>query len=437
MINDNLGLKFQVEIFEFLNTHIKYAVLRNYHGLPQKNESRDIDFIVEANSFFSIQKKLVKKIEDLAFNIVIYYKCERLITFVCGNADESCMVQLDFFTSCSVKGLYMISAKDMLEDRIFENGIWHVNKDYEFLDKYCFLKATGHEYPCKYQEVLSEVAKSLTIDETIKRCLGINSLKELLSMSSVSFKRKIVKRNVKKNLWACFTNYYSFIKYHVSNRFHLHGVSVGFTGPDGSGKTTVINGVVTVINQIQRNVPLYHFRPTILQNLGDAAHNVGLKKTVDHQFDKPHRGKRQGVISSFLRLIWYSADYILGYWFKTRMLLSNRNFIVFDRYYTDIIADSRRSKIYISPKFLYVWGKMFIPKLCYNILLTAHSNVILQRKQELDETAINEINKHLDYLKDKQGYYIIWNESTPHDAVRKILKVIFESQHVINTKRLM
>lgn len=435
-MTNNTGIRFQIEIFKYLNAHIQYAVLRNYQGLPFENKSRDIDFVVDDKSFRSSQRDLVRKIEELGFKIVIYYECERLITYVCGNSNEGNLIQLDFFTSCSVKGLYMISADDMLKGKIFENGIWHVNKDYEFLDKYCFLKATNHPYPHKYANIFSEILSSTTIDETVRNSLGICSLKELLGMSTKSFKCHIVKRNIQESPWRCFVNYVSFIRYHLENRSHLHGISIGVTGPDGSGKTTVINIIIGVINQIQRKVPLYHFRPTILQNLGDTAHSVGLKKNVDHQYDKPHRGREQGIISSLLRLLWYSFDYILGYWGKTRKLLSNRNFIVFDRYYTDIITDSRRSKIYLNPKFLYFWGKLFIPNLNYNILLTAHSDVILARKQELDKAAIDDINKCIDFLKNKKMYYKVLNESTPNKAVKEILGIIFEHQHKININRM-
>ena len=55
----------------------------------------------------------------------------------------------------------------------------------------------------------------------------------------------------------------------------------------------------------------------------------------------------------------------------------------------------------------------------------------------VDKESIDEINRKLDFLKSKKDYYLVLNESTPHDAVRKILQVIFESQHIINTKRLM
>jgi hypothetical protein len=70
-------------------------------------------------------------------------------------------------------------------------------------------------------------------------------------------------------------------------------------------------------------------------------------------------------------------------------------------------------------KFLYIWGKLFIPKLNYNILLTADAEVILGRKQELDPKGIEVINSKLNYLSTKKGFYLIKNNGSAEDAVQK------------------
>ena len=100
----------------------------------------------------------------------------------------------------------------------------------------------------------------------------------MLFRSYHDFKKAIIKRNIKNSIFKALGQYFRFIKWHLNNRLFSHGFAIGFTGPDGSGKTTVITGLIKVLNQIQRNVPLFHFRPTVLGNMGDVAHGVGLKK---------------------------------------------------------------------------------------------------------------------------------------------------------------
>ena len=47
--------------------------------------------------------------------------------------------------------------------------------------------------------------------------------------------------------------------------------------------------------------------------------------------------------------MYYSIDYVFGYILKIRPILNRRNIVIFDRYYTDVIADSRRSRIFLNP----------------------------------------------------------------------------------------
>lgn len=141
-------------------------------------------------------------------------------------------------------------------------------------------------------------------------------------------------------------------------------------------------------------------------------------------------------MSSLARLLYYSVDYIIGYFVKVKSVIRITRIVIFDRYYTDIICDSRRSRIYLNYKFLYWFGKLFIPSLNYNILLTASTKTILARKRELDAEGINTINEKIDYLSGKKGYKKILNESTPENAVAEILAYIFDNQHKKNLRRL-
>ena len=228
----------------------------------------------------------------------------------------------------------------------------------------------------------------------------------------------------------------SFLWYYIKNKSSYKGFSIGFTGPDGSGKTTVIDTIVAQLHTVYSDIKLFHFRPTIIPNLGEAAQKTKLKSEVDTDYSNPHRSKKTSKISSFIRLVYYSIDYILGYLIKTRPFLQRRSLVIFDRYFTDVIADSRRSSIYLNPKFLFWFGKLFIPSLDYNILLTASKETILARKQELTAEGIDNINYKLDYLSDKTGYYLILNNGSPAEAIQKIITIIIDKQHQKNLKRL-
>lgn len=425
------------EFFGYLNANCGYAVLRNFEGLPEKNNSRDIDIIIERTAYRKNKKNLIALLEKNEWKIITYLNSDRVDTWVCGcidNYSNTEIVQFDFFFNTSLFGIRLLNAKEFLANREFNGKIYHVNKEYEFLDKYMYDRAVGAEYPEKYKHVKEAVAESSLVKEKLKKVFGTKNIEDCDKRSG----KRMLLCAAMHNPIATLAHFCAFEYHRIKNYLCSHtGFSIGFTGPDGSGKTTVIDTLLSRIAPVFRKAhKYYHFRPTLFGNLGEVAHSAGVKKEVDRNYSDPHRGKKTGKASSFLRLCYYSIDYIIGYFVKVKSVTRITRLVIFDRYYTDIICDSRRSRIYLSPKFLYLWGKLFIPTLDYNILLTASSKTILARKRELDEEGIKTINTKIDYLAGKRGYTKVLNETTPEVAVYEILNHVFNEQHKKNLKRL-
>lgn len=436
----NLATEHITNIIGLLNSKADYAVLRNFEGLPEHNKSRDIDIIITKKSYKKIKNELVNLIDHSGWKIVTYLYSDRLITYVCayqegGNTE---IVQWDFFVNTSVFGILLMDADEFLVYKKFNGFLYYVDVECQFLDKYLYNRVVGSQYPEKYRTTREKAEHSTIVEQKIRSLFG---------MKTVAQCDKI---NGKKLLWAaicwnlkchpiCFLgNLILFLWTFWGNYLRSNtGFSVGFTGPDGSGKTTVIDLLLGRLAPVFRTAhKYYHFRPTLFGNLGEVAHSAGLKKEVDRDYSKPHRGGKTGALSSFARLLYYSLDYIVGYFVKVKTVTRITRIVIFDRYYTDIICDSRRSRIYLNYKFLYGFGKLFIPSLDYNILLTAGTDTILARKKELDEEGIRIINKKIDYLAGKKEYKKVLNEQTPEMAVAEILNYIFDNQHSKNLQRL-
>lgn len=436
----NLAAEHITNIIGLLNNKADYAVLRNFEGLPDHNKSRDIDIIITRKSYQQIKNELVNLIDRSGWKIITYLYSDRLITYVCacqeGNQTE--IVQWDFFINTSVFGILLMDAEEFLVNKKFNGFLYYVDVECQFLDKYLYNRAVGAQYPEKYQATREKAEHSPIVEKKIKSLYGVNSVKECDKISGKKLLFSAIKTNLLQHPGQFLSNLITFLWTFWGNYLRSNtGFSVGFTGPDGSGKTTVIDLILKRLAPVFRTAhKYYHFRPTLFGNLGEVAHSAGLKKEVDRDYSKPHRGGKTGVLSSFARLLYYSLDYVVGYFVKVKTVTRITRIVIFDRYYTDIICDSRRSRIYLNYKFLYGFGKLFIPSLDYNILLTASTDTILARKKELDEEGIRIINKKIDYLADKKGYKKILNEQTPEVAVAEILSYIFENQHKKNLQRL-
>lgn len=428
------------DVIAYLNDNADYAVLRNYEGLPHSNAARDIDIIIRRKDLKRLQPKIIKIIDNTGWSIINYLNSDRLITYVCARNDgnETSIMQWDFFVDTSVFGIKLMDADEFLSDKEFNGFLWHSKIDSQFLDKYLYDRAVGAEYPEKYRSTRVAAENSPAVKAKLKALFGVDNASECDKTSGRKLLLRAIGHNLRRRpfgLVADMTRFlYTFTGNYLMSRT---GFSVGFTGPDGSGKTTIIDRTIERLGAVFATAhAYYHFRPALFGNLGEVAHSAGIKKDIDRNYSDPHRGGRTGVISSLVRLAYYSTDYIAGYFVKVKTKTRITRLVIFDRYYTDIICDSRRSRIYLPPKFLNLWRHLFIPSLDYNILLTASSETILSRKRELDEAGIREINNRIDYLAPKKSYIKVLNESTPDEAVTTILNHIFTQQHKKNLKRL-
>ena len=420
------------DIIGFLNEQADYAVLRNFEGLPDKNDSRDIDIIITKASLKKVLKPLVRMIDESGWKIVTYLDSDRLTTLVCGRCDESGtqLVQWDFFINTSVWGLELMSAEEFLKHREWNGFLWYVGTDCQFLDKYLYNRAVGASYPEKYRMTREAAKNSVLVVEKLQSIFGRKSVEECDAVKGRGLLKAVVKTNMRHPI-RCVSSISKFLYTFARNYLRSNtGFSIGFTGPDGAGKTTVINMVLKELGDVFAKAHVYyHFRPTLFGNISEVAHKAGVKTEVDRDYDHPHRSKKKGMISSFCRLAYYSIDYIVGYWLKVKTQTRITKLVIFDRYYTDIICDSRRSSIFLPVKFLYGFGKCLIPSLDYNILLTASTDVILSRKSELDAEGVRDINERIDYLAGHNGFYKAMNDGSPEECARKIISLIFDKQH--------
>lgn len=427
------------QIISFLNDNASYAVLRNFEGLPDNNKSRDIDIIITRESYKQIKLQLIRMIEQSGWRVVTYLNSDRLITYVCGYIDEtkSELVQWDFFFNTSMWGIELMSAEEFLRTRQFNGFLYYVGIECQFLDKYLYNRLTGGQYPEKYRATREQAEYLPMVVTKVKNLYGCQSVATCDRTERMTLLMAAICTNLTYKPLGLIVSMCRFLWSFIANYFRGTGFDIGFTGPDGSGKTTVINLMIEQLGDVFRKAHVYfHFRPALFGNLGEVAHSAGIKKDVDRNYSDPHRGGKTGILSSLVRLGYYSVDYIVGYFLKIKPVIRITRLAIFDRYYTDIICDSRRSRIYLSPKFLYWFGQIFIPSLDYNILLTADTETILQRKQELDSEGIEAINAKINYLAGKKGYYKIENNGTPQEAVIKILRIVFEEQHRKNIRRL-
>lgn len=418
---------FLKQLFIHLNQKIPYAVLRNHEGLPEKCISQDIDILINRKDLRQLKKEL-KKLAEVTGCREFYHFQDNQFYSVIYFDQELNSVQLDFQYNFAWMGIDLLDEKMILSRRIFNGNVWHLPPEFVFLPKYIYCRILGAMYPEKYSAIQAEALKcnGEEVNQILKK---ISFGKDFQAWECMG------KWNLRfRTYWAAFFRnpirtvgrMCEFQLHYIKDLFFRRGPMISFTGPDGCGKTTVIN---MLMEKFPMNSPkLFHFRPTLLPNLGEAAHKAGVVKEVDRNFDDPHRAKKKGIINSLIRFAYYYTDYILGYFVKIMPLRQRKRIVIFDRYFTDVIADSERSSIFLNFKFI-CWMRHFVPGCKYNFLFYVEPERIRSRKQELDIDDMKRIYTRLDYLSSKdKRYYKIDNNGTPEDAVKQIFSVLLENK---------
>ncbi|TXZ07024.1 hypothetical protein FXE63_13830 [Vibrio mimicus] len=147
-------------------------------------------------------------------------------------------------------------------------------------------------------------------------------------------------------------------------------MEVVFLGPDGSGKSTVINAVQERLKLYGIGYSYHYLVPGYMPRYKDV--NNGVPNT------NPHGKMKHGVCKSLVKLVYWFLEYRLGI---NRLQKSNK-VRLFDRYFYDILVDPSRYCYGASPICSRIVAKL-IPKPKLLVIVDAPTDVIQQRKQEV------------------------------------------------------
>ena len=207
--------------------------------------------------------------------------------------------------------------------------------------------------------------------------------------------------------------------------------------PDGTGKTTFIDALVTEIARYfvcdRSKSVIRHFRPLLLPNLGAAGERLGVMKQ-DKNFTEPHRARPANALSSFLRMTYYWFDYVIGMPLLLRKDAQFDKFTIFDRYAYDFLVDPFRTRIKLPHWIRMAFVKTLKqPKIVF--VLDAPVDVIYARKQELEKLEINRQLVEFHKLK-KLGnrVHILDATHSPQLMAKEAIKIIIKriaNQHIL------
>jgi len=148
------------------------------------------------------------------------------------------------------------------------------------------------------------------------------------------------------------------------------GLIVVLLGPDGSGKSSLAEQITRDLNPAFRHTQIVHLRPSL------RAH------TSAGPVVNPHGLPPRSFPASLLKLAYWWGDTVTGWLAKMYPAKIRSTFIVFDRFYHDLIADPKRYR-FAGPLWLARWIGHLIPRPDLFILLDLPAETAHARKPEI------------------------------------------------------
>lgn len=152
------------------------------------------------------------------------------------------------------------------------------------------------------------------------------------------------------------------------------GLVIAVLGPDGSGKTTVIEHLEHELAPAFRRVRRFHLRP----HFGGSSTGPAVSA--------PHNQGPRGRLASTLKVGLFIADYWLGWLRHVLPAKVRSSLIIFDRHYYDMLVDAERYRLPTGFS-LVRWLAPLVPQPDIWLILTAGPELLLARKGEISLVA--------------------------------------------------
>jgi thymidylate kinase len=199
-------------------------------------------------------------------------------------------------------------------------------------------------------------------------------------------------------------------------------------GPDGSGKSTVADGLQQLLAPLFSKPRYYHGHFGILPRLRDLARLINFRKPGDSGPEEASSSTipgeaRGGRLRSLTYLLYYTLDYFLGH----AIMFSARGkgeLIVFDRYYYDYLIQPDMT---LSDPLLSSLMRL-VPQPDVVVYLKNKPATIHQRKPELSLQELARQGAVCTQILSRLGPagHTVETGGTPEDTVRLVVQVLMK-----------
>lgn len=412
-------------LFRALDSNeVRYCVLHSWEELPEKVSS-DVDIAVHPSDvrklpyvFRAVREKGYTPLQVLNYFVSAYY-----FVFFWFEGSVLSSVAIDVIFEHRRGGLTVPSGEALVCNRRRQGMFWIPAPESEFtylLAKKAWKRKAPARQACRLRTLVEQLGQPKAMRLAGELFVGKLKVKVVEACTSGNLDALLAQITAETWKTSFLRNPFKLAAYLVSDAMRgvrrclqPTGLFVIVLGPDGVGKSTLIEHLIQTVGPAFRRSRVFHWRPMLLHGRKGASDST-----------RPHGYPAHGGLRSVARLFVHLLDYWMGYWLVIRPLLARSGLVVFDRYFDDVLIDPKRYR-YGGPFWLARTLRPLIPKPDLALVLDAPSEAVLSRKQEV---AAEEVQRQRQLYSEYQNQT---SNSRVIDAEASIAQVTAESAQAI------
>ncbi|MFY9530377.1 MAG: hypothetical protein WAR24_15815 [Candidatus Acidiferrales bacterium] len=364
-------------------TEVRYCVLHSWERLPEELPN-DLDLAVhpeDKHKLASVFERLGQK-GYICFQCLNHSKNGHFFVFFWAQVSTVNTAAVDVVFDHRRSGLVLSTSEKIVAERQRHGEFWISSAKTEFaylLAKKAWKgRASARQSlrlrqlverigPAEAERIAGEIFPQAWKKRAVEACLNESIATDLVHARAKFWRTAWSRRPLQSIAYLA-----ADCRRVIRRWLEPTGVLIAILGPDGVGKSTVISGLSEALKLgFWGRHRLFHWRPQML-----------FSRKFSGVVMTPHAKPRRGKVASMAYLTAFFLDHWFGYLFAIRPLLARSNFILFDRYFHDVLVDPQRYR-YGGPEWFAKFLSRIVPEPDLIILLDAHEESIFSRKEEL------------------------------------------------------
>lgn len=215
--------------------------------------------------------------------------------------------------------------------------------------------------------------------------------------------------------WRFLRNSANAFRRRFGRALHPPGVYLALLGPDGAGKSSVIDALGLKLEDLFPRAASYGFVPEFMQR---ALHGR------NRRTDTPHALRLRSPFVSVARALLYWLPYYTVGYLGRHIQLIRSSLVLNDRHFIDVLVDTKRYR-YGGPRslLLWIWGMSVKPDLV--VLLDAPAEVLYERKQEMRfDEVVRQRAAYTELVRSLNNGHIVDTRRPLHDVVDQVAEIV-------------